>query len=89
MDDSGGGRTLDITVKGLPSISGYFEVRLMDRTHSKLVSVGVLGPDGRAALPVPQNIDLGGCSVVDVSMQRFNGSSDHSGDGLVRGPFSG
>ncbi|MET8036324.1 anti-sigma factor [Streptomyces sp. NPDC005345] len=89
VDDSGGGRILDVTVKGLPSTSGYFEVWLMDRTHSKLVSMGVLGPDGHAALPVPQNIDLGEYSVVDVSVQRFNGSSDHSGDSLVRGPFSG
>ncbi|MER7680685.1 anti-sigma factor [Streptomyces sp. NPDC096934] len=89
VDGSGGGRTLDITVKGLPSTSGYFEVWLMDRTHSKLVSMGVLGPDGHATLPVPQNIDLGEYSVVDVSVQRFNGSSDHSGDSLVRGPFSG
>ncbi|MFG2454526.1 anti-sigma factor [Streptomyces sp. NPDC048512] len=59
----------------------------MDSTHSKLVSTGVLGSEGHAALPVPQNIDLGEHSVVDVSVQRFDGSSDHPGDSLVGGPF--
>ncbi|MFF9060249.1 anti-sigma factor [Streptomyces sp. NPDC014882] len=89
LSDGGGHRTLDITVEGLPRTSGYFEVWLMDRTHTKLVSMGVLGPDGRAALPVPDNIDLKEYSVVDVSVQPYNGSPDHSGDSVVRGPFAG
>ncbi|MEU8652535.1 anti-sigma factor [Streptomyces sp. NPDC048737] len=89
LSDGGGHRTLDITVKGLPRTSGYFEVWLMDRTHTKLVSMGVLGPDGRAALPVPDNIDLQEYSVVDVSVQPYNGRPDHSGDSVVRGPFAG
>ncbi|MGV9557774.1 anti-sigma factor [Streptomyces sp. NPDC003522] len=89
LSDGGGHRTLDVTVEGLPRTSGYFEVWLMDRTHTKLVSMGVLGPDGRAALPVPDNIDLDEYSVVDVSVQPYNGRPDHSGDSLVRGPFAG
>ncbi|MER6346556.1 anti-sigma factor [Streptomyces sp. NPDC001595] len=81
------GRTLDITVQGLPQTSGYFEVWLMDRSHTKLISMGVLGPDGHAALPVPDNVDLTEYSVVDVSVQPYNGKPDHSGDSLVRGPY--
>ncbi|MEU3287940.1 anti-sigma factor [Streptomyces longwoodensis] len=82
-------RTLDITVKGLPKTSGYFEVWLMDRSHTKLVSMGVLGPDGHAVLPVPDTIDLKEYSVVDVSVQPYNGKPDHSGDSVVRGPYAG
>ncbi|WP_432120130.1 anti-sigma factor [Streptomyces sp. bgisy032] len=89
LSESDGHRTLRITVEGLPQTSGYFEVWLMDRTHTKLVSMGVLGPDGRASLPVPNNIDLGEYSVVDVSVQPYNGKPDHSGDSLVRGPYAG
>ncbi|GGY55125.1 anti-sigma factor [Streptomyces omiyaensis] len=89
MDDQRGRRTLDITVKGLPETAGYFEVWLMDRTHTKLVSMGVLGPDGHATLPVPGNIDLREYSVVDVSLQPYNGKPDHSGDSLVRGTYAG
>ncbi|MFC7846596.1 anti-sigma factor [Streptomyces sp. NPDC001046] len=89
LSDNDGHRTLRITVEGLPRTSGYFEVWLMDRTHTKLVSMGVLGPDGRASLPVPNNIDLREYSVVDVSVQPYNGKPDHSGDSLVRGPYAG
>ncbi|MEU7697809.1 anti-sigma factor [Streptomyces sp. NPDC039028] len=82
-------RSLEITVKGLPETTGYFEVWLMDRTHTKLVSMGVLGPDGHAVLPVPATIDLNEYSVVDVSVQAYNGKPDHSGDSIVRGAYAG
>ncbi|MGW6274422.1 anti-sigma factor [Streptomyces sp. NPDC055060] len=83
-----GHRTLAIQVKGLPSTKGYFEVWLMDRSHTKLVSMGVLNADGRATLPVPANVDLSEYSVVDVSVQPFNGKPDHSGRSIVRGPYA-
>ncbi|MER7575782.1 anti-sigma factor [Streptomyces sp. NPDC126514] len=89
LSDSDGHRTLEITVKGLPSTAGYFEVWLMDRTHTKLISMGVLGPDGHATLPVPGNVDLREYSEVDVSVQPYNGKPDHSGDSVVRGPYAG
>ncbi|MGW2210698.1 anti-sigma factor domain-containing protein [Streptomyces sp. NPDC001781] len=82
-------RSLAIQVKGLPSTSGYFEVWLMNRSHTKLVSMGVLNPDGHASLPVPENIDLSEYSVVDVSIQPYNGKPDHSGKSIVRGPYAG
>ncbi|MFG3042254.1 anti-sigma factor [Streptomyces sp. NPDC048330] len=89
LTDRSGRRSLEITVKGLPRNSGYFEVWLMDSSHTKLVSMGVLGPDGRATLPVPDNIDLREYSVVDVSVQPYNGKPDHSGDSIVRGTYEG
>ncbi|MER5585057.1 anti-sigma factor [Streptomyces asoensis] len=89
LDESDGHRTLDVAVKGLPPNPGYFEVWLMDRSHTRLISMGVLGPDGRAALPVPDNVDLSDYSVVDVSVQPYNGKPDHSGDSIVRGPYAG
>ncbi|MFI8233993.1 anti-sigma factor [Streptomyces sp. NPDC085900] len=72
----------------VPTTSGYFEVWLMDRSHTKLVSMGVLDPDGKATLPVPKNIDLGEYSVVDVSVQPYNGKPDHSGKSIVRGRYA-
>ncbi|WP_423835068.1 anti-sigma factor [Streptomyces manipurensis] len=89
LTDRSGRRSLQITVNGLPENSGYFEVWLMDNSHTKLVSMGVLGPDGRATLPVPDNIDLREYSVVDVSIQPYNGKPDHSGDSIVRGAYAG
>lgn len=89
LGDTAGHRKLDITVHGLPKTSGYFEVWLMDRNHKKLISMGVLGPDGHAVLPVPDNVDLSDYTVVDVSAQAYNGSPAHSGRSIVRGPYSG
>ncbi|MBD0840672.1 anti-sigma factor domain-containing protein [Streptomyces sp. TRM68416] len=89
LTNDSGRRSLEITVKGLPENSGYFEVWLMDSSHTKLVSMGVLGPDGRAVLPVPDTIDLREYSVVDVSVQPYNGKPDHSGESLVRGTYAG
>ncbi|WP_225803672.1 anti-sigma factor [Streptomyces sp. NK15101] len=89
LKDDTGRRSLEITVKGLPRTSGYFEVWLMDRTHTKLVSMGVLGPDGHAVLPLPATIDLNEYPVVDVSVQAYDGRPDHSGDSIVRGPYAG
>lgn len=89
LNGASGHRTLTVTVKGLPRTSGYFEVWLMDRTHTKLVSMGVLDSKGRATLPVPNNIDLREYSVVDVSVQPYNGKPDHSGDSIVRGQYAG
>ncbi|MFF0778199.1 MULTISPECIES: anti-sigma factor [unclassified Streptomyces] len=86
---TGAHRSLTIQVKGLPTTPGYFEVWLMDRSHTKLVSVGVLAPDGKATLPVPENIDLREYSIVDVSVQPYNGKPDHSGKSIVRGRYAG
>ncbi|MGW0909557.1 anti-sigma factor domain-containing protein [Streptomyces sp. NPDC002853] len=83
--DGSAHNTLRISVKGLPSTKGYFEVWLMDSTHKRLIAVGVLGPDGSATLPLPRGVDLSGYPVVDVSDQAYNGDPTHSGKSIVRG----
>jgi hypothetical protein len=42
-----------------------------------------------AVLPVPETTDLNEYSVVSLSMQPYSGKPDHSGDSVVRGPYSG
>ncbi|MFD3531143.1 anti-sigma factor [Streptomyces sp. NPDC058664] len=75
LTDDSGRRSLRITVLRLPENSGCFEVWLMDSSHTKLVSMGVLGPDGRAVLPVPDTIDLRKYSVVHFSVRPRNGKA--------------
>ncbi|MEU0001241.1 anti-sigma factor [Streptomyces microflavus] len=89
IGESSGQLKLDIKVEGLPKTSGYFEVWLMDRSHTRLISMGILGPQGHAVLPVPENVDLDDYSFVDVSVQEYNGSPAHSGNSIVRGEFAG
>ncbi|MEU6803312.1 anti-sigma factor [Streptomyces neyagawaensis] len=82
-------REVTVTVTGLPRTDGYYEVWLMDRTHTRLVAMGVLGPDGTATLPLPARIDLGRYPLIDVSAQDDDGNPAHSGTSVVRGPLRG
>ncbi|GAB2907769.1 anti-sigma factor [Streptomyces heilongjiangensis] len=82
-------REVTVTVTGLPRTDGYYEVWLMDRTHTRLVAMGVLGPDGTATLPLPTRIDLGRYPLIDVSAQEDNGNPAHSGRSVVRGALPG
>lgn len=83
------GQEVTVTVTGLPRTDGYYEVWLMDRSHTRLVAMGVLGPDGTATLPLPTRIDLGRYPLIDVSAQEDNGNPAHSGRSVVRGPLPG
>ncbi|MGJ5831713.1 anti-sigma factor [Streptomyces ossamyceticus] len=82
-------REVTVTVTGLPRTDGYYEVWLMDRTHTRLVAMGVLGPDGTATLPLPTRIDLGRYPLIDVSAQEDDGNPAHSGTSVVRGTLPG
>jgi anti-sigma-K factor RskA len=79
-------RSVTVTVANLPTTPGtFYEVWLMDPTDAHLVSLGVLGADGRGAYVVPAGLDLTSYSAVDVSLQPMNGSPDHSRISAVRG----
>ncbi|MBB5868099.1 hypothetical protein F4553_001478 [Allocatelliglobosispora scoriae] len=82
------GRRLALHVTGLPAVSGYYEVWLIDPATLRMFSVGTLGagPDGEFTLPA--NADLGVYRVVDVSAEQFDNNSAHSGDSLLRGTLS-
>jgi hypothetical protein len=82
-------RTVTLTVANLPTLPAtFYEVWLIDLTNSHLVSLGVLGADGRGAYIVPPGLDLSQYSAVDVSLQPMNGSPEHSKNSAVRGTIS-
>ncbi|MEW5531769.1 anti-sigma factor [Streptomyces virginiae] len=82
-------REVEVTVARLPPTDGYYEVWLMDQSHSRLVPLGTLRADGTATLPIPPQIDLGAHPLVDVSVQASNGNPAHSGVSSVRGRLYG
>ncbi|CAM5418559.1 hypothetical protein GCM10010329_79350 [Streptomyces spiroverticillatus] len=84
-EEAGDGRHIVLAVTGLPAIDGFYEVWLMDRTHRKLVALGVLHLDGTATLPAPEGIDLAAYPLVDISAQDDNGDPAHSGRSVLRG----
>jgi len=78
------GPRLEVTAAGLPASQGYYEVWVFDGT-SRMVSVGVLGPDSTATLPLPATLDLGAFRVVDISAERYDGEQTHSEISVLRG----
>ncbi|WP_168711367.1 anti-sigma factor [Streptomyces sp. RKND-216] len=80
-----------VTVHGLPSTAGYYEVWLMDRTHRKLIPLGTLGTGGSSTLTLPKGVDTDVYALLDVSAQPYDGTTAHSGRSVVRGslPLTG
>lgn len=82
-------RTLTMTVANLTTPPAtFYQVWLMDPTNNHLVSLGVLGADGRGVYVVPPGLDLTRYSAVDISLQPMNGSTKHSQNSAVRGTIS-
>ncbi|MEV4820708.1 anti-sigma factor [Micromonospora sp. NPDC049274] len=80
---------LHLHVANLPRVPGYYEVWLINPTNMEMFSIGTLGGDSDALLPLPPNVDLKSYSVVDVSAERYDNNTKHSGDSLLRGTLTG
>lgn len=82
-----GHRVLDVSVPDVRAEDGsVLEVWLIDPDSGGLQSLGLV--DGATRLPVPDTIDVGRFSVVDVSVEPFDGDPAHSADSVVRGPLA-
>jgi anti-sigma-K factor RskA len=81
------GPVLRITAAGLPLQPGYFEVWVFDGKRS-MVSIGVLGADSTASLPLPPTLDLRTYHVVDISQEQYDGDQTHSRTSVLRGSLT-
>jgi anti-sigma-K factor RskA len=84
---SSDGPQLDVTTRGLPLQSGYYEVWVFDGDRN-MVSVGVLGTDSTASLPLPPTLDLRTYHIVDVSAEPYDGDQTHSTHSVLRGTLT-
>jgi Anti-sigma-K factor rskA len=75
---------LDVTLRGRPPGSGYYEVWLADPALARMVAVGVLH-DGQGALELPAGMSIRSYPVVDVSDEPLDGDPAHSADSVARG----
>jgi hypothetical protein len=82
------GPQLDVTTRGLPLQSGYYEVWVFDGGRD-MVSVGVLGADSAAVLALPPTLDLRTYHVVDISAEPYDGDQTHSTHSVLRGTLTG
>lgn len=84
--DYGGRLLLEVD---LPDVvnppDGYIEVWLLNRNLTDLVSVGIFSGQPTESYPVSRDLLDRGYVIVDLSQERYDGNSGHSGDSLVRG----
>jgi anti-sigma-K factor RskA len=81
------GPRLDVDARGLPLQIGYYEVWVFDGGRN-MVSVGVLGADSAAALPLPPTLDLRTYHIVDISAEPYDGDQTHSENSVLRGTLT-
>lgn len=76
--------TVDVT---RPAVGDAFEeLWLINTDGRRMISLGVVPPDGRATYPVPvSSPELDGYTVVDISLEPFDGNAAHSRNSLLRG----
>jgi anti-sigma-K factor RskA len=79
---------LNVSMPGLPSPDGYYEVWMLAPDASKMISVGVLGAGEQSAFPLPAGMQLADYPVVDISLEKYDGDVTHSADSLVRGQLT-
>jgi hypothetical protein len=68
-----------------PARPGFYEVWLLARDGVSMISLGDLSAGHTGTFIMPPGVDLRDYSRIDVSLQPFNGSTQHSKDSVVRG----
>jgi anti-sigma-K factor RskA len=82
-----GATALQISVEGSAPSSEYREVWLINNDGKRMYSLGVLPPTGSGTYPVPDMLgsSLDGFTIVDVSLEPYDGNAAHSLKSQVRG----
>ena len=68
-----------------PERPGFYEVWLLARNGVSMISLGDLNADHTGTFIIPPGVDLRNYSRIDISLQPFNGSTQHSKTSVVRG----
>jgi hypothetical protein len=67
--------------------AGFYEVWLLARNGVSMISLGDLNASHTGTFVVPPGTDLRNYSRIDISLQPFNGSTQHSATSVVRGSW--
>ena len=81
------GPELIVDVEALSAGAGFHEVWLIDPKTMQMVGLGALN-DNSGRFQIPDGLDLSQYSLVDVSIEPFDGDPTHSGDSVVRGQLA-
>jgi hypothetical protein len=72
----------------VPRKPGFYEVWLLARDGVSMISLGDLNASHTGTFIIPTGTDLRNYSRIDVSLQPFDGSTQHSKTSVVRGSLS-
>ncbi|MCZ3390070.1 MAG: anti-sigma factor [Actinomycetia bacterium] len=81
------GKELVVDVSDLSTGEGFYEVWLIDPETLQMIGLGALSHDA-GRFPIPDGLDLARYTIVDVSLEPFDGDPVHSRDSVVRGELS-
>ncbi len=84
LRDTQAAQQLTVTISA-PARNGFYEVWLLGRDGTSMISLGDLNADHAGTFTIPATVDLRFYSRVDISLQPFNGSPVHSASSVVRG----
>jgi hypothetical protein len=70
-----------------PARPGFYEAWLLARDGVSMISLGDLNADHTGTFTVPAGVDLRNYSRIDISLQPFNGSTQHAKTSVVRGSW--
>ena len=78
---------LRVRVDATSPTQEYRELWLINTDGKRMYAVGVLPPTGTGTYPIPPQLngDLAGFTIVDVSIEPYDGNVEHSHNSLVRG----
>jgi hypothetical protein len=77
-------RQIVVTLRA-PARPGFYEVWLLARDGVSMISLGDLSAEHTGTFTMPPGVDLRDYSRIDISLQPFNGSTQHSKASVVRG----
>ena len=79
------GQELAVRVTTAPPTDAFEELWLFDADGPGMISVGILPATGQATFPLPSAGGLAGYTVVDISLEPFDGNPAHSHNSILRG----
>jgi hypothetical protein len=68
-----------------PDRAGFYEVWLLAKDGRSMISLGDLGTGHTGTFDMPPGVNLSNYSRLDVSLQAYNGSTQHAKASVVRG----
>ena len=79
------GQELSVRVTTPAPTDAFEELWLLDADGRGMISVGIVPSNGQATFPLPSVGELAGYTVVDISLEPFDGNPAHSHNSILRG----